>query len=130
MWVEETKNGKYKYIERYTDPLTGKYRRVSVVLDKNTAQARKQAQSALSEKIRAATEPQPEDITLRELIEKYRNEQKKTVKASTYRRNYFACQTLMNILGADTLVSKINAGYIRNSSRNRERTQHSERASC
>lgn len=23
MWVEETKKGKYKYIERYTDPLTG-----------------------------------------------------------------------------------------------------------
>lgn len=29
MWVEETKQGKYKYIERFTDPLTGKYRRVS-----------------------------------------------------------------------------------------------------
>lgn len=115
MWVEETKKGKYKYIERYTDPLTGKYRRVSVVLDKNTAQARKQAQKALAEKIRVAMDPQPEEITLGELVEKYRNEQEKTVKASTYRRNYFACQTLMNILGADTLVSKINAGYIRKS---------------
>ena len=24
MWVEELKNGKYKFVERYTDPMTGK----------------------------------------------------------------------------------------------------------
>ena len=87
MWVEETKKGKYKYIERYTDPLTGKYKRVSVVLDKNTAQAKKQAQNALAEKIRKAMDPKPETITLGELVEKYREEQKKTVKPSTYRRS-------------------------------------------
>ena len=51
MWVEETKKGKYKFIERYTDPLTGKYKRVSIVLDKNTSQSRKQAQKALLDKI-------------------------------------------------------------------------------
>ena len=113
MWVEETKKGKYKYIERYTDPLTGKYRRVSIVLDKNTAQARKQAQAALSEKIRQAIVPQPATITLAELIEKYRDEQRKTVKASTYQRNYFACETIKKLLGADTRMDAINAGYIR-----------------
>lgn len=112
MWIEKTKNGKYKYIERYTDPITGKYKRVSVVLDKNTAQAKKQAQTALDEKIRRAGN-EPDKITLSDLIEKYREEQKRTVKASTYRRNYFACETLKSILGGDTLVSRINAGYIR-----------------
>lgn len=115
MWVEETTKGKYKYIERFTDPMTGKYKRVSVVLDKNTAQARKQAQKALAEKIRQTEFVEPARITLSELVEKYRKEQEKTVKASTYQRNYFACQTLMNILGADTLVNKLNAGYIRKS---------------
>lgn len=114
MWVEETKKGKYKFIERYTDPLTGKYKRVSIVLDKNTSQSRKQAQKALLDKIDRAGQ-EPDKTTLSDLVEKYREEQKKTVKQSTYRRNYFACQTLMNILGADTLVSKINAGYIRKS---------------
>ncbi|CUX23292.1 hypothetical protein BN3456_00650 [Clostridium sp. C105KSO13] len=29
MWVEETKNGKYKAVERYTDYLTGKQRKVT-----------------------------------------------------------------------------------------------------
>ena len=28
MWVEQTKQGKYKYTERYKDVLTGKYKRV------------------------------------------------------------------------------------------------------
>ena len=36
-----------------------------------------------------------------------------TVKKSTYRRNYFACNSLMEILGEDTLLSKLSAGYIR-----------------
>ncbi len=51
MWVEQTKQGKYKYIERYKCPLTGKYKRASVVLEKNTRQAQKQAQEALTLKI-------------------------------------------------------------------------------
>lgn len=115
MWIEETKNGRYKFIDRYIDPLTGKYRRVSIVLDKNTAQTRKQAQMALAEKMRQAESGKPDKITLGELVEKYREEQKKTVKASTYQRNYYACETLKNILGSDTLLRSINAGYIRKS---------------
>lgn len=112
MWVEQTKQGKYKFIERYTDPLTGKYRRVSVVLDKNTAQSRKQAQKALAEKIdRAGNEP--DKLTLGELVEKYREEQKRTVKMSTYARNYSACNSILNILGTDSMVGMLNAGYVR-----------------
>lgn len=113
MWVEQTKQGKYKYTERYKDVLTGKYKRVSIVLDKNTRQAQKQAQAALQERIKALEDEKQDNITFNELINLYREEQLKTVKISTYRRNYFACNTLMGILGTDTLVSKLNAGYIR-----------------
>lgn len=114
MWVEQVKTG-FKYIERYTDPMTGKYRRVSIVLEKNSAQARKQAQTALNEKISKALNEHTgsEDLTLAQLIELYRAEQKKTVKASTYSRNYHACETLKKILGHDTLLRNLNAGYIR-----------------
>ena len=38
MWVEELSNGKFRYAERYLDPLTGKQKKVSVTLDKNTKQ--------------------------------------------------------------------------------------------
>lgn len=115
MWVEQTKKGKYKFIERYTDPMTGKYKRVSVTLDKDTPQSRKQAQKAISKKIETAEFGEPERITLGELIEKYREDQKKTIKASTYARNYSACNSIMEILGSDTIISRMNAGYIRES---------------
>lgn len=113
MWMEPTKNGKYKYTERYTDPYTGKYKRVSIVLDKNTKQAQKQAQTALQERIQVSLDKRPDTMTFSDLIDLYRQEQLKTVKTSTYKRNYFACNTLMDILGPDILVSKLNAGYIR-----------------
>lgn len=51
MWVEELPNGKFKYCERYLDHKTGKNKRVSITLDKNTAQARNHAVKVLNKKI-------------------------------------------------------------------------------
>ena len=34
MWAESTKNGKVRFVERYMEPLTGQYRKVSVVMKK------------------------------------------------------------------------------------------------
>lgn len=51
MWVEALENGKYKYFERYRDPLTEKLKKVSITLDKNTSRAQKEAQRLLQEKI-------------------------------------------------------------------------------
>ena len=35
MWTEKTPTGKYKYSERYPDPMTGKLKKVSVTLPGN-----------------------------------------------------------------------------------------------
>ena len=51
MWVEEIQNGKFKFCERYKEPLSGKQKRVSVTMLKNTPQTRKQAQVILQGKI-------------------------------------------------------------------------------
>ena len=51
MWIEELPNGKYKYFERYKDPYTEKYRRVSVTLNSKSNQAKKQAMMELQDKI-------------------------------------------------------------------------------
>lgn len=118
MWVEKLDNGKYKYIERYEDYLTGKMRRVSVTLDKNTAAARKQAQAALTAKIEKALKKDyapAKDITLKDLVEEYRKSQALTVKKSTYKRNYHACNTLMKILGENVLINRLSARYVRDS---------------
>ena len=112
MWVEERKTG-FKFVERYTDPMTGKTRRVSVVMEKNTAQSRKLAAVALSEKIDKALLPQVDKIRLKDLVDLYRKEQFRTLKQSTYRRNSAVCNTLMKILDPEIYVDKLTAGYIR-----------------
>ena len=113
MWVEQTKTGKWKYIERYTDPLTGRQKRVSVTLDKNTAQAQKTASQAISERISKALDGQESTITLRRLGDLYLEAQKKTVKPSTYTRNKYAIDALCKIIGDDVILERITAGYVK-----------------
>lgn len=117
MWIEELPNGKFKAVERYDDYLTGKSKKVSVTIEKNTAKTRKTAQAALNEKIkkRLAATPKKHELTLEELIHEYREDQKKTVKLSTYKRNYHACNTFMSIFGKQTLVNRLSAKFIRSS---------------
>ena len=114
MWVEEANNGKFKFCERYTDYMTGKLKRVSVTMDKNTPQTRKTAQKTLELKIQQAMKTAPNhQYTLKELIEEYRKDQKVTVKQSTYSRNYFACNAIMKMLGESTIVEHMTAKYVR-----------------
>lgn len=115
MWCEKLNNGKYRFAERYLDPMTMTQKKVSVTLDKNTRQAQKTAQQALQEKIQAKLmyAAIPKDIRLKDLVKAYRTEQERTVKQSTYQRNYWTCNSLMEILGDDILLSRLSSGYIR-----------------
>ena len=51
MWMEELPNGKYKFFERYKDPYTEKWKRVSITLSSGTSRAKKEAQKLLDERI-------------------------------------------------------------------------------
>jgi len=113
MWVEQTKTGKWKYTERYTDPLTGRQKRVSITLDKNTAQAQKNAAQAISDRISEILKGRENSITLRRLGDLYLEAQKKTVKPSTYARNKYAIDGLCRIIGDDVLLERLTAGYIK-----------------
>ena len=69
MWVEPLENGKFKFCERYKDPLTGKTKKVSVTLLKDNKMTRKEAAAILNEKISTASIPalKNKDFTLKEL---------------------------------------------------------------
>ena len=43
MWTEPTKTGKVKFVEQFKNPLTLKYTRVSITMDKKTNSTRKLA---------------------------------------------------------------------------------------
>ncbi len=74
MWTEKrtTKNGEtvYKYIERYPDPATGKTKKVSVRLAKNTKQAANTAQRELNEKIKKILDDYEDKKNLDDTVKK------------------------------------------------------------
>lgn len=118
MWCEELENGKVKYRERYTNPLTNKYAIVSVTMDKDTKSNQKQAQLALQDKIdkkinQLTSSTQKKDLTLSDLVELYLIYLKGAVKKSTYARNQTAAYSMMRILEKDTLVEKLTSGYVK-----------------
>lgn len=117
MWSEVQPNGKVKFVERYKHPLTLEDKRVSVTMDKDTASTRKLAQAALNEKIeqkmkKISSVVKKDDLRLCELVELYHASQSTTRKQATCTRNYHACNSLMRILGANTIVARLNAGYV------------------
>ena len=52
-------------------------------------------------------------MTLSQLVNLYLDDQEKTVKTSTYKRNLYACRTLLRILDPEMPLEDLTAGYIR-----------------
>ena len=63
----------------------------------------------LNKKINSNKPVDKKELTLGELIEKYRDYQEKVVKGSTLKRNYFSTKAITEILGTDTLVNRLSA---------------------
>jgi len=116
MWIEPTKTGKYKYVERYEDPLTGKMRKTSVTLPTNRKKDESIAREALRQRMRKLTiqSIRTTDVTLKELCEAYTKAQKETVKEQTAMYNERKLKTVQKLLGESTLVSALTAPYVRN----------------
>ena len=113
MWIEQ-RGDKYLAVERYTDFLTGKQKRVSVMIEKNTQQARNKAQKILQSKIEAIRQqdPEPQAVTLETLKNDYIAYQTRIFKASTVHRNEIILNIVIGIIGSDTLCARLSAGTI------------------
>lgn len=108
MWTED-QGGKIKYREKYRDPMTGKEKTVSVIFDRKSD---KKAREILEQKIREKTRGSSR-LTLREAVDLYRKDQKKTVQRQTYDRNFHCFEVLLPVLGGDNFLDRLTAGYIR-----------------
>lgn len=113
MWVEETKNGNFKFVERYTDTMTGKQKKISVTMAKNNSSTRKAASEELQRKIHYATNKYPSELTLKQLYDIYISHQEQHLKASTVRRNKISLNRVITLLHSDVIVNKITAQYVR-----------------
>jgi len=122
MWHEKftNKHGetKYRYYEKYKDPLTNKWRRVSVVLNKNGKQSQKEAQKRLNERIEEKlnnkTPTTLKTLTFHaacdEWFENYKlvsGAKQSTIRAKTYRLAH-----IKERINEDILVDKMNAQVI------------------
>ena len=108
------KNGKVKYQERYKDYMTGKWKTVSITMDKDTATTRKLASSELARLIsERCNDIQSKQYTLQELYNIYVAEQSKVLKASTMSRNKTTIHKVIDLLGADVIADKLTAIYIK-----------------
>lgn len=113
MYIREYK-GRWRFAEAYSDPLTGRKREVSVILDKNTTATRKEASALLQEKIRAKTmDSSPENMRLHEMVDKFIKYQYQMRKESTAKQDEIVLRGVCSLIGPDVLVSKITAPIIR-----------------
>lgn len=113
MWVEQLEDGKVKYRERYKDPLTNTWKKVSVTMDKDTAGARKKATQELTKRIEGKLNAyKRNEYTLKDLYNAYMLYQIKVVKMSTYERNKRTLKKLVNLLGENVIIERMNSQYI------------------
>ena len=110
-WIEKNASGGLRLCVRYRDELTGKVKKVSTKLEKDTKKARRDAEAVLLEKIENAGKATAhDDLTLGQLIELYVADLKNdaSIKDSTVHRNTICCKGVSKILGDDILVSRLH----------------------
>ena len=82
MYIEELPSGKYKCVERYLDPFTGKTKRATHTIDNKSRAQIKLAKEIIENKIdEALSLTKKKDYTLSEIIDRYIEYQEKTVRS-------------------------------------------------
>lgn len=105
--METLPDGRFKYIERYKDPYTEKYKRKSIILTSDSKQAQKKAQKLLDEKIGKAEETATLfDINLHNLVEEWFSHHQKVhrIRPSTIRAYKAQQKVIFKKIDKDTLA--------------------------
>lgn len=125
MWVESFKDKnnktKYRYYEKYKDPMTDKWRRVSVVLEKNTKASQKEAQRQLDkrvvERINALNGViEKKTLTFSQALTEWLEHYKVTTqpKYNTIRTYSSLIDLIKNNINTDILIDRITFKYLQN----------------
>ena len=106
MWMETLPDGRFKYIERYKDPYTEKYKRKSVILTSDSKQAQKKAQKLLDEKIGKASQKKQTDLTLKQLFDEWYpiHKKKEGIRPSTISAYNAQQKVIFDHIDGETLI--------------------------
>ena len=112
MWMEELPNGKYKFFERYKDPYTEKWKRVSVTLDSGSSRAKKEAQKQLDEKIAEKLQSlTTTDMLFTDVLSDWWELHRKSIKPSTIKTMVYAVDEVKDTFAPDVKIKNITAKY-------------------
>lgn len=113
MWIEELLNGKYKFFERYKDPYTEKWRRVSVTLDSGSSRAKKEAQKLLDEKIEnKLSNLKSSDIFFTDLFNDWWGFYRQGLKNSSIASLEGNIRDIRNTFGVSIKINKVDPLYV------------------
>lgn len=114
MWIEELTNGKYKFFERYKDPYTEKWKRVSVTLESGSNRAKKEAQKLLDEKIENILQKlSTSDRLFTDVLDEWWIFYQKGVRKSSVRIRTPAYKRLSSNFAPDVPIRNIDVAYIK-----------------
>lgn len=121
MWHEQFTNKhnqtQYRFYEKYKDPYTDKWKRVSVVLNKSGKQSQKEAQRLLNERIEnKLNDKTPTDLktlTFHQACDEWFKNYVKTSgsKRTTIKTKLSKLNTLKKFIDEDILINKITLSY-------------------
>ena len=115
MWVEQHKSGKVNFIERYKNPYTEKWARVSVLMEKDTPRIRKEAQKQLEIKIaNILRDLESSEMLFTELFDQWWAFYQQEIKRSSIASLSGNIKEIKSDFGVGIKVSKIDPKYVQN----------------
>lgn len=112
MFRKDLDDGRVRYFQKYKDRMTGKWKVVSVILSDSKRETVKSARKVLKEKIEGNFSVRKKDMTFEQLCKEYLDGTK-DLRTSTQSRNKHSCNSLISMIGKDTLISNIDAHYVK-----------------
>lgn len=113
MWIEQHKSGKVNFIERYKDPYTDKWKRTSVLMEKDTPRIRKEAQKILDEKItKILSALKSSEMLFTELFDKWWGFYQQELKRSSIASLRGNIMEIRKDFGVGVKVTNIDPKYV------------------
>ncbi|HFI0646270.1 TPA: tyrosine-type recombinase/integrase [Streptococcus suis] len=115
MWTEAHKSGKVNFVERYKDPYTQKWKRTSVLMEKDTPRIRKEAQKILDAKIAdILSKLKSSEMLFTDLFDQWWNFYQQEIKRTSIVSLMGNIKEIRDSFGLDIKVVNIDPKYVQN----------------
>ncbi|HEM2548367.1 TPA: site-specific integrase [Streptococcus suis] len=115
MWTEAHKSGKVNFVERYKDPYTQKWKRTSVLMEKDTPRIRKEAQKILDAKIAdTLSKLKSSEMLFTDLFDQWWTFYQQEIKRTSIASLKANIKEIRDSFGLDIKVVNIDPKYVQN----------------